>query len=183
MAPFRVSIDPRGALGGLQAGYNWQTGNFVLGGEADIQIADIERTGRISGLNGNPAWFNTTSEKIDGFGTARLRAGYAFDRLLVYATGGLAYGHIKYSSYTQFEPHADVEYPGDASKWKAGWTIGGGLEYAVTDHWTVRGEYLYYDLGKSSYRAEPLAAHPPFNIKHTVDAAGSIGRLAVNYKF
>ncbi len=72
-------------------------------------------------------------------GTARSRIGYAFDRWLPYITGGVAYGDFKMT------PPAPDTY---TDRWSAGWTLGGGLEYAIAGPWSVKLEYLYFDLGK-----------------------------------
>ena len=186
--PFSVGIDPTGALGGVQAGYNWQTGGFVIGAETDLDLAGISHTGQLNGLPNsagviNPAWLATASEDVQAFGTLRLRAGVAIDRALIYATGGLAYGDVKYSSYTQYTAASAFEYAGSDSTWKAGWTLGAGLEYAVTNNWTVKGEYLYYDLGNKSYAAPPLAANPPYFVGQSFSTTGNIVRVGVNYKF
>jgi len=95
----------------------------------------------------------TTSSKrsTDYFGTVRARLGYTpIDRLLVYATGGLAFGEAK-SSFTVAAPITTPPLNVTSSgKSNVGWTIGGDLEYAFTDHRTAKVEYLYYDLGSKS---------------------------------
>ncbi len=187
--PFRVSDQPSGVIGGGQVGYNWQTGSFVFGVEADIDAADINGRHTLNGLpdiTGTivPAWFSTAREDVEVFGTARGRIGYAaFDRTLIYATGGLAYGEVKYSNYTQFSPASVFEYSGSAEPWQVGWTVGGGIEYAITNNWTIKGEYLYYDLGSEKYLAQPLAANPPFAIGQKFETTGDIVRAGFNYKF
>ncbi|MGO4524841.1 outer membrane protein [Microvirga sp. 2MCAF35] len=116
---FRYSLnDDGGFVGGAQAGYNYQIGSFVVGLEGDIQYADfggddvVLRDGRLADFNNS-----------DWFGTVRARAGVAFDRALIYATGGFAF--------------AD-----DAT----GWTVGGGIEYAFTNNLSAKVEGLYVNL-------------------------------------
>jgi len=185
---FSIGVHPAGGLGGVQAGHNWQSGAFVVGAEADFDVAAINRNARLNGLpiagTGviDPAWYATASEKLQSLGTLRLRAGVAVDRVLFYATGGLAYGDVQYASLTQYNGPA-AEYVGSASAWEVGWTLGGGVEYALTDAWTIRGEYLYYDLGNQSYLAQPVALNPPNIVRQTFSTNGQILRVGVNLRF
>src|SRR5215211_1928236 len=110
--------DDGGFVGGAQAGYNYQIGSFVVGLEGDIQYADFGGDDVVLS-DGSVADFNNS----DWFGTVRARAGVAFDRALIYATGGFAF--------------AD-----DAT----GWTVGGGLEYAFTNNLSAKIEGLYVNL-------------------------------------
>lgn len=119
-----------GGMVGGTLGYNWQAGQTVFGLETDLDWTNIKGTG-ISGVTGLPV-----ETKNDYLGTVRGRLGYAWDRVMLYATGGLAYGSIKTSA-----PF------GSASETKAGYTLGGGLEFAVAGPWTAKIEYLYVDLG------------------------------------
>jgi outer membrane immunogenic protein len=118
--------DEGGFVGGGQVGYNYQIGTFVIGAEADIQYADIGGDNDFGGIlaeDDSDSWF----------GTVRARAGWAFDRALIYATGGLAYGEIN----NGFSSSDDVS---------VGWTIGGGVEYAFTNNLTAKVEGLYVNL-------------------------------------
>ncbi len=128
-----------GFVGGGQIGYNYQMGSFVLGVEADLQWADL------GGSNGTafvPAAFPAdfvpagTAGGIDWFGTVRARAGFAFDRALVYATGGFAYGGAD-DNNDFFSNNDDV---------RTGWTLGGGVEYAFTNNLTLGLEGLWVNL-------------------------------------
>jgi outer membrane immunogenic protein len=143
-------LSPHGAFGGLQAGYNWQFGGFVLGLEGDIQGAGIsDRAGGTSDPYGSEfSVFRATIHgrtKVDWFGTARPRIGYAYDNFLLYLTGGAAFGGVKDSlSYSD-----SVDYSADVSKSgaKMGYVLGGGVEYAITRNWTAKLEYQYIDFG------------------------------------
>jgi outer membrane immunogenic protein len=151
-----------GFLGGGQVGYNWQVNQIVYGVEADLQA---------SGQSGSSGLGATAyTDKLDWFGTVRGRVGYAFDRWLPYVTGGWAYGHGSISG-------AAAGAPFSASSSYSGWTAGAGLEYALLNNWSVKGEWLYVDFG---------------NGPSAVTGAGTIGgnhltdnifRLGVNYKF
>lgn len=120
--------EPAGVAGGIQAGYAWQTGQFVFGVETDLQLSGAEDT------------FAAWQFSNPWFGTMRGRAGYAFNNILVYGTAGFAYGSL----------HADVLGLTE-SHTAFGWTAGLGLELGLTQNWSVRAEYLYMDLGGSNF--------------------------------
>ena len=118
----RFDLDDEGGfVGGAQAGYNYQIGSFVVGLEGDIQYADFGGDDRFD--FDRDGIFDDDFNTSDWFGTVRARAGVAFDRALIYATGGFAF--------------AD-----DAT----GWTVGGGLEYAFTNNLSAKVEGLYVNL-------------------------------------
>lgn len=133
-------FDSDGILGGAFIGYSWKSGNFVYGVEADISATDIENTVANSMI---PADDESFSNKIDWFGTVRGRLGYAADRWMPYITGGIAFADVT-SSYDDNDPGQDNHAVASDTVW--GWTIGAGAEFAVTDNWTLRGEYLFVDL-------------------------------------
>ncbi len=105
--------------------------------------------------------------------------------LLVYATGGLAYGDVSYSANTNFV--GGEEFPASFSTTKVGWTLGGGVEYAVSKCWTVKAEYLYMDLGSESAIANPTLPYPPgypaFQEGYTWKTTANIFQIGMNYKF
>lgn len=160
----KFTID--GALGGLTLGYNYQVDRWVFGAETDISAADLH--GRTDTI---PGWGCGTGcqTKVDWFGTVRARAGIAFDTTLPYITGGLAYGHVK--GYIDEAP----AYSGTGTS--VGWTIGGGVEHALTDHFSVKAEYLYVDLGK--IKIENFGSFG----QGYADAKFSTARIGLNYKF
>src|SRR5580700_523148 len=123
-----TGLSPTGIAGGGQAGFNWQTGSIVFGGETDLQL---------SGASDNVGAFKFSNP---WFGTLRGRAGYALNNILFYATGGLAYGGGKAELAGASETHSTV-----------GWTAGAGLEVGLTPRWTVKAEYLYVDLSAQNY--------------------------------
>lgn len=136
--------DLSGAFGGAQIGYNLQYSSFVIGAVADISAADFDGdTANIAIGDGGDF---SVSSKVDWFGTIRGRAGLAWDEVLFYGTGGLAYGRVK----TSYDYSVDGDdYSGSTSATKWGWTVGGGIEFALTRNITLGTEYLYVDLGKS----------------------------------
>lgn len=143
------------------------------------------------------------STKIEAFGTVRGRIGYAFDRFLPYFTGGLAWGHVKtrasgyYEEGVEWEDYSSIddtipnpssgseiyytdEFSGSSSKTSVGWTIGGGLEYALTDNWTIKAEYLYIDLGNETYSFSTLDGN---TVDIEYDTKIQTVKVGVNYKF
>lgn len=121
---------PRGVAGGAQAGYNAQYGQFVFGGETDLQATGADD--RFAPWKFSNPWF----------GTLRARAGVAMSNVMFYGTVGLAYGSLKLQSTSTnvSEQHTS-----------AGWAGGFGLEVALMGNWTARAEYLYVDLGGGNY--------------------------------
>ena len=155
-APLTGSSNLTGALAGGTVGYNHQMGQAVFGVEGDIDW---------SGLRGSTTCAVATSceTRNDWLGTARGRVGYAFDRFLPYVTGGAAFGDVK-TSVTGFP---------DTTTTRAGWTLGGGLEAAISGPWTAKVEYLHVDLGNAGTSVAGASA------SFTAD----IVRGGVNYRF
>jgi outer membrane immunogenic protein len=154
-----VSIDPSGALVGGTMGYNFQTGTWVWGVEADIDW---------SGMKGDAACgAGSCTTKNDWLGTARGRIGYAgWNNWLPYATFGAAFGDVK----------AETPAGTASTATKVGWTAGAGVEYALRSAWSVKVEYLYADLGKFDCAA---CGASPDNVSFKTN----IVRAGVNYRF
>jgi outer membrane immunogenic protein len=182
-----LDVTASGFLGGGQIGYNWQSGQFVFGAEADIQASNIkgEVSGDISvdeaspilgGLDGNAE----AGTELEYFGTVRARLGYVpVERLLVYGTGGFAYGRTE--SYLRAGADGGPDLVDVSTRDnRTGWTVGGGAEYAFTDNWSLKTEYLYTDLGTEELFSESIdtiAASLDSDVKfHTV-------RAGLNWKF
>ena len=142
---------PSGVLGGLQAGYNWQNGAWVAGIEADLQLNSADDT------------FAPWKFSNPWFGTVRSRVGYAFNSVLLYGTGGLAFGALK------------AQLPGGLSETNtsAGWTIGAGAEFALNQNWSAKVEYLYIDLSEKNFLTTGMSNGYQF----------STVRVGVNYRF
>lgn len=187
------TIDASGGMGGVQIGYNWQVApSWLLGVEADIQGADIKGSTTIngpftfaSGAVSLIAAQYTASEKLDWFGTVRGRVGATVGNVLLYATGGLAYGHAELTAnLTSPNPFA---FPASASVTRVGWTAGAGVEWGFAGNWSVKVEGLYYDLGTTSLAAGPVAGSVAgalgFIRTKDFDLHGAIGRVGVNYRF
>lgn len=192
MAPTTLRPDPSGLSGGAQGGYNWQTGHFVVGGEADFSWSRMSGTATVTPIiknNGTPfpgVGFLTAHQDTKWFGTVRLRAGAAFGRVFLYGTGGLAYGHVNYSANSDFRPvgpPGPFRYPASLSKTKTGWTVGGGGEVRINQHWSWKAEYLYYDLGNLSFTANPVPANPPFQVAYRWETKAHTFNTGVNFRF
>ncbi len=186
-----------GFVGGGQIGCNYQTGALVFGLEADAQYTGLKgsRTAvSLGNTNGGPATIvpGNVSESFDAkwLSTFRGRAGFASGPVLFYATGGLAVANVSFADQICF-PTAAVPICNTASSnnSRLGWTAGGGIEWMFAANWTVKGEYLYADLGTTSSTsiatviggtAQPL---PNATITHNHRLTESIGRLGLNYKF
>jgi outer membrane immunogenic protein len=138
------SIGIDGWVGGLHAGYLWQHDSLVLGIEGDGEFADIDGDTDVLVSEGG-ARIAKLEQEIDWLASLRLRAGFAMDRALIYATGGLAVGGVEFSIDSNETGDSESE---NETEW--GWTIGGGLEYAFTDDLSARIEYRYTDLGDIS---------------------------------
>lgn len=200
--PGQFNTRQQGFIGGGQIGYNFQSGPVVWGVETDFQGANIKGSDS-QAVTVVPVGFpafpitvaGTGSQKLDWFGTLRGRLGWLpANPLLVYATGGLAYGHVSLNTsfaqgpvYPSFDPILPVF--ASTSETRAGWTIGAGLEWMFAPNWTVKGEYLYYDLGHVSVAPPPLTVtvggtvFTAIGISSEAHFNGSIARLGVNYHF
>ena len=187
LAPTTLRPDPSGFNGGAQGGYNWQSGSFVGGFEADISWSRMSGTAVMTPFTQNTgASFNgtlTAHQDTKWFGTLRPRVGGAFGKVFVYGTGGLAYGHVNYSANADFRPQGTIQYPAAISKTKAGWTAGGGVEVGINQHWSWKAEYLYYDLRKESFTANPVPANPPFQVAYTWETKAHTFNSGINYRF
>ena len=180
-APFFASSNSGGAgfTGGGQLGYNWQTGPLVVGLETDLNYRASQSN------SGGGFGMGAVGSGADYFGTLRGRVGFApMDRMLIYATGGLAYGNTNFpGSVAGIDGFgvARALYGGGNAGASAGWTVGGGAEYALTQHWSVKAEYLYVSLGgKSTNYIDAVSGLPIVANANTRD---HIARVGVNYHF
>ena len=161
-----LNVNGSGVIGGLEAGYNWQVSQVVFGIEGDVSWSSLRK----SAVQAPPGFADIFSSSLNALGTIRGRLGWAFDRVLVYGTGGVAFANLK-------DQLADAPVPFTASTGSSetGWTAGGGIEYALTDHWTAKAEYLH--VGFSNRTAMGGLGYV-FDYKDKLD----IGRVGINYK-
>jgi outer membrane immunogenic protein len=141
---------PSGFAGGIQGGYNFQSGQFVFGGETDVQLSSADDT------------FAPWKFSNPWFGTLRGRAGFALNNILLYGTGGMAYGGVRGQLAGASESHTHL-----------GWTAGLGLEVGLAPNWSARAEYLYVGLNERGYTV--VGTQNAFE--------SSLLRFGVNYRF
>ncbi len=194
-----------GFIGGGQIGYNWQFyNNFLIGAEADIQgiagsggKANALGAGLEPGIPTNFFTSTQTSRSVDYIGTVRGRLGWLFTpTLLIYGTGGLAYGGVNLST-TYFTSADGVFYgpgagAGTFANTLAGWTAGGGVEWMFMPNWSAKVEYLYYDLGSVRTPGalvsgpNPAGGNPlgwAYGAQSSTHFSGNIVRAGLNYHF
>jgi outer membrane immunogenic protein len=182
-----VTYDSRsnrgGFTGGGQLGYNHQIDQFVVGVEMDIQHVGLRRSNASPLVSpGFPASYTPPpiSGGVDWYGTLRGRAGYAFDRTLVYGTGGLAYGNANDNRVFPFSKRNDT---------RIGWAAGAGVDHAIADNVILGLEGMYVDLQRSgrtgnggSYVAGGTTVPVTVNRKDNSNQFGVL-RARMNYKF
>ena len=184
------SLDDSAFTFGAQAGYNWQFNTLVLGIEADLNSfrTSASQTASTTYLAGGTTGI-TFSDSVSTtyLGTARARLGYAAGSVLLYGTGGWAFSNFNHT-------HSGQEFgfgagctattnfceSGSAST-RVGWTLGGGAEWALDRNWSIKGEYLFADFGRTDYGT--VLTTGAGVVGHSVDNSLQVGRLGVNYKF
>jgi outer membrane immunogenic protein len=146
LASGKKSFHDTSFMGGGQAGFNWQLAGvpLVLGVESDLIGANHDKGGEIFRLG--PDHLDGRSE-LDVQGSIRGRIGWAVDRVLFYAASGVAFGAGKVATSVARDGVGVTTFR--KSETLVGWTVGGGIEYALpfSSHWSIRTEYRYTDLG------------------------------------
>ncbi|WP_026606008.1 outer membrane protein [Methylocapsa acidiphila] len=152
------NLNNNGVIGGAHVGYNLQLGQWVLGLEGDVDGSSLSKTVNVSGWSPyyNSAIGANVTTNLGIQGSIRGRVGVAWDRVLLYGTGGVAFGGFSgnvnsaYGWAANGTIYSAYNYSGrdSLSSTRVGWTVGGGLEYAVTNNWSVRAEYRYTDFGR-----------------------------------
>lgn len=202
--PTGDSFKSSGVLGGVQLGYNYQFDrNWVAGLETDFQFADISGSG--STVLAPPAFvFSTASEQIKYFGTVRARLGYLpTEKLLIFATGGFAYAQINHSGGVTTGNNSAIFFTlgnqsilcglgfppgcfaGSQDRFTPGYTVGGGVEYALWQNWTVKGEYLFAQFKDTVTSVSATAPFAPVPTSYTANFTTNLNivRIGLNYKF
>jgi outer membrane immunogenic protein len=193
-------------IGGFEAGYNWQFApSFLVGVEADISALSnqggpntlTQVAPRIGFPGNNYTATLSVTDHLDWLGTVRGRAGFLITPTwLVYGTGGLAYGGASSATAiagaeTPNTGTANIAGAGSFSGTRVGWTAGAGMEYLFAPNWTVKAEWLHYDLGSATYSNGTMNAFlngtNTLNFtdvsSSTAKFTGDIVRAGVNYKF
>jgi len=192
--------DDTGFTGGAQAGYNMQFGSFVAGVEADINYIDRSNGGSVLVTTGGTAGVTpgigdtyrlTRGDGNNYYGTVRGRLGFAFDRALVYATGGWAWGGKQggvsgtFTGANNAPLSTGVVGPmiGSGNGSSSGWALGGGVEYAFSNSMSVKLEYLHVDLGSNTRTVLVNGANPTRGFTFDGDNKFDVVRAGVNFRF
>jgi outer membrane immunogenic protein len=186
-------LSSTGFTGGIQGGYNWQNGNIVYGGEGDFGAFDLGGSASPTGVF-PVAFLGTTyalseSMSTQWLATLRARLGYTVaPKLLLYATGGIAFTDFKFASGYSDNAISPGLFPGGTGFGKqsgvaTGWTLGGGGEWLLDGRWSIKAEYLYLDFGSINV-AVPTSNSPAFTQTMFVDAdlSAQVARVGINYR-
>jgi outer membrane immunogenic protein len=168
-ANFTINYDSTGFIGGGEVGYNWQSGNYLLGVEADAFWSGIK------GSDASQQLGVVDQSNLRWGGTLRARGGITVDRLLLFFTGGYAFGDILHTS-------SATGFPVDQfTNHQNGLTAGGGIAYAITNNVIGKLEYRYYDFGKYDRAGNPLT--PNGQLPYSVVSTYSVVTIGFDFKF
>lgn len=192
-------LDGDGFTGGGQVGCNWQIPQpqsgipVVFGVEGDFNWIDGDASDTRNVAVGQATGLSVDDIGMDWFATIRGRIGWAFDRILIYGTGGVAFTKLDISkswSWSFIDGCPIVGglnqcHVGGDNSFRTGFTIGGGVEWAFLEHWSTKAEYLYSDFGDVTYRTCNIGFTPPCSqtADHKVRSTLQVIRVGVNYKF
>jgi outer membrane immunogenic protein len=172
-----------GFTGGGQIGLNKQFDALVFGLEADLQYTDLSGT-RTGGVIVPPGLFDSFTQSVESnwLGTLRGRLGVAFGSWLPYATGGLAVARVSYTDFGVF-PFLPSTNSASSTETRVGWTLGGGVEWKFAPSWSIKAEYLYVDLGSTTYTSLNSVVGASASIIHNHHLTENIARVGLNYSF
>jgi len=165
--------EARGGLLGAQVGYNHQWGSWVLGLEGDLSYSWADGSSRINEFPAETDNGARNDNEYSFLASITGRAGYAVDRTLFYGKAGIGFTRLEMSDFT--DPNT---FNSRGSKTLTGWTIGGGVEHALNDKWSVKGEYQFYHFSGDVALDDPIPFRTyegDFNV-HAV-------KIGLNYKF
>jgi outer membrane immunogenic protein len=173
-----------GAIGGGQIGCDYQAGNWVFGGQVMAVAAGLHGSNHVVPNPGDPQFPNIfdLSSRISSLATATARLGYAIQpQTLLYARGGGAWMR---SNLDYTITGMGMTFPFSAAQSRAGWTVGGGIEFLVAPNWSLFAEYNHMDFGTDTLNTQGLgvaAGSPPepIRVSHRIDTA----TFGVNYRF
>jgi outer membrane immunogenic protein len=186
-------------LAGGQIGYNWQSGAWVFGIEADGSWRELEQT--LFGVFGNNPTLGAPFGSVatdtvymrsqqNALGTVRGRLGWAPGAWLLYVTGGLAVGEVEHTVVEVLAPGTTCVSlvagncrAASVSDTKVGWTVGAGIEFALGTNWSVGAEYLYVDLGTTTVAFAPTGGFFTNSSATTFDDTSHVARVKLNYRF
>ena len=182
--PTNYSVDPDGVLAGLAMGYNWAFGSFLIGMEADWSVTSVEDSRNIVTNAAFP--LNRFDTDVNWVSTVRGRLGVlAGPRLLLYATGGFAFGEVE-QTFIWTDANGN-SLNGTSTDTLTGYAVGGGAEWALSGNWSIKGEYLYMSLDDNDFVTGPAggacgATNCVLNVD-TDEIDVHTARLGINYKF
>jgi outer membrane immunogenic protein len=174
-ANYTANYSSQGGLAVGEAGYNFQSGNIVVGIEADGFWSGMRGNDAAAVANGSFAITSVDSDNLRWGGTLRARGGFTVDRWLMFFTGGWAYGDLV---HTNTDPVNGID---QFTNHRSGLTGGGGIAYALTDNVIGKLEYRYYDYGAYSRAGSPLT--PNGQLPFTVNSTYSVITLGLDFKF
>src|SRR5262249_10038331 len=192
-----AKLKGKGFGGGIQAGYNYQTGSIVWGLEADANYIHLRKsytTDVFAGVDGG-TYEADGSIRSNWLITLRPRIGVAFDRLLLYVTGGLAIANNHFDQDISFTNGGNgLPNTGGVTGHNAvsgsgshlGWTLGGGVEWAFNNSWSLKAEYLYAGLGHHTLDSTFVQTVPEtanYTLAHREHNSINLARLGLNYHF
>jgi opacity protein-like surface antigen len=185
-APGTMNINNSSLIGGFQAGYNWQIGQWVLGLEQDYQFTGLKQTFSFAAPAGLFLAGDSMAVKTDYLAATRGKLGVVWDRALIYAAGGLETGEFDVTSVYVARAAGGSPALGftDANKLHFGFNVGAGIDYAVTDNVFLGVEYRYLDLGKETYNlgAFTPAGAPAQTVSNSVGLTASEVTARLNFK-
>jgi outer membrane immunogenic protein len=188
------STSPRGVLGGLEAGYNWQLGHFVVGVETDFSGWDMSSNSGMSAFGAPPAvlvpllppgrlmtYTSSATVTSNWLYTLRPRVGFANGNMLTYLTAGLAVTNLRFSESIALGAGGPI-LAGSTSNTVAGWTAGGGVEYALSWNWFIKAEYLYANFSNQT-APQVVGGFPSLTGTATANLNANILRGGFDYRF
>ncbi len=188
-------IGPRasGAIAGGQFGYNWQIGHMVVGAEADWGASNAEGSNSCPGLAqlndggtlaiDRSAFFDC-KVRLEQLALLTARIGHTWDRALFYLKGGLAIGEV--DARSRFHPLAipgEINREIGESQFQVGWTLGGGIEFSLNDRWSIKGEYMHFDLGDEKFSVGSGTTSNGRGLIADTTTSGDTVKIGVNYRF
>lgn len=187
LSPAGFNLSPSSGIVGAQLGYNIQFGQAVLGLETDLSYLRRSDSAGVLTTVGASSLYTEALTRTEWLGSTRARAGFAFDRTLLYVTGGVAYGGVRSEGRINGGGAlGGLAWAGGQTSTRAGWIVGVGAEHAFTNQITARLEYAYYDLGRVSTTIAPInAATAATGIVATQrqETAGHLIRAGLNLRF
>lgn len=180
MSAYQLLLQKSGLIVGVHSGYNFQSGNFVYGFEAD---ANWRRAGKFGDVS-----LKSSEAELGPSGSLRIRSGFAMQQALIYLTGGLAIADIEHKTgcvpnYGWCTPAVNT---GDLGNTRVGWTVGGGVDWFLRKDWSIRAEYRYSNFG--SLRNDTSAfwtnvEDNPRNYKDTLSTTSQALRIGLTHHF